>query len=93
MENYIKRKKLLYQSIHRGCKEIDILLGDFAKKFISSLSDKELFQYEKILNEEDNYLYKILLKKETIPSHIDKKLINMIINFNESKVKTTIKHS
>lgn len=83
MKSYIKRKKLLYRSLHRGCKEIDFLLGDFAKKFIFDLSAKQLLGYERMLDEEDDRLYNILLNRETIPSHLDRSLVISVIDFNE----------
>jgi antitoxin CptB len=82
MKSDIKRKKLLYRSLHRGCKEIDFLLGEFAKKFIFNLSAKQLLDYEKILDEEDDILYSIFLNKEAIPAHLDRGLVVSIIDFN-----------
>ena len=58
MEN--KKKivnKILYRATHRGTKEMDILLGNFVKKYINTLDDKELFDLNELLNCEDSILY------------------------------------
>ena len=58
MEN--KKKiinKILYRSTHRGTKEMDILLGNFVKKYIDALNDKELNDLIELLNCEDSILY------------------------------------
>ena len=35
-------KKLLYQSCNRGCKETDIIIGEFAKKNLDKMTDTEI---------------------------------------------------
>ena len=58
MEN--KKKiinKILYRSTHRGTKEMDILLGNFVKKYINILTDKELCDLSELLNCEDSIIY------------------------------------
>ena len=58
MENKNKIiNKILYRSTHRGTKEMDILLGNFVKKYIDTLDDKELFDLSELLNCEDSILY------------------------------------
>ena len=36
------KKKILYRSEHRGTKEMDLLLSNFVKKYVNSLSEREL---------------------------------------------------
>ena len=58
MEN--KKKiinKILYRSTHRGTKEMDILLGNFVKKYINILNTNELIDLCKLLNCDDSILY------------------------------------
>ena len=54
MDNLIK--KLLYRSNHRGTKEMDLLIGGFAKKNLESLNVEELKEFELILNYTDKKL-------------------------------------
>ena len=82
MEN--KKKivnKILYRATHRGTKEMDILLGNFVKKYINKLSDSELEDLNNILHIEDKILYQWYFEKinsETIP---DNKISKMIKKF------------
>ena len=58
MENKKKLiNQILYRSTHRGTKEMDILLGNFVKKYIYSLNDEELNGLKKILDCDDLILY------------------------------------
>ena len=54
----ILKKQIIYRSTHRGSKEMDLLLGNFVKKYIEKLNDAELKDLEKLLFLEDEILYK-----------------------------------
>jgi len=74
----ILKKKILYRSEHRGIKEMDLLLGNFVKKYVNSLSESELCELETLLNTDDEILYKWYLNQDvstSIPvNYITKKL-------------------
>jgi antitoxin CptB len=46
----LRRKRLFYQSGHRGTKELDLLLGCFAEQCLNELSPSELDDYEQLLD-------------------------------------------
>ena len=52
------KKKILYRSMHRGTKEMDLLLTNFVKKYVNTLKESELCELESLLNIEDEVLYK-----------------------------------
>ena len=52
-----KIKKLLFRSMHRGTKELDIILRNFAKKNLDSFSNADLNEFEEILNIPDDTLF------------------------------------
>ena len=54
----VLKKKIIYRSIYRGTKEMDILLGSFVKKYINILKDKELIYLSDLLKVDDENLYK-----------------------------------
>ena len=51
------KKKIIYRANYRGTKEMDKLLGSFAKKYIELLSHKDLADLEKLLDIDDTNLY------------------------------------
>ena len=51
------KKKIIYRSNYRGTKEMDKLLGAFTKKYIETLSIKDLNDLEELLNIDDTNLY------------------------------------
>ena len=53
----ILKKKIIYRSMHRGTKEMDLLLGSFVKKYINKLSNIDLRDLERLLIIEDEVIY------------------------------------
>ena len=51
------KKKIIYRSNYRGTKEMDKLLGAFTKKYIETLSIKDLEDLEELLDIDDTNLY------------------------------------
>ena len=51
------KKKIIYRSNYRGTKEMDKLLSTFVKTYINNLSEKDLFNLEKLLSIDDTNLY------------------------------------
>ena len=69
MDNLIK--KLLYRSNHRGTKEMDLLIGGFARENLNFLNSEELNDFEFILNFTDKKLSSWLIDNK-IDSDIEK---------------------
>ncbi len=57
------QKKLLYRSTHRGCKETDFLIGEFAKEKIEKMSQEEQKLFDLFLEEDDLEIYDWIMKK------------------------------
>tara|TARA_B110000259_G_scaffold179631_1_gene219365 strand:+ start:16 stop:282 length:267 start_codon:yes stop_codon:yes gene_type:complete len=53
------KNKIIYRANYRGTKEMDKLLGSFAKIYINLLSDDELTLLSDLLNLDDENLYRL----------------------------------
>jgi len=53
------KNKIIYRANYRGTKEMDKLLGSFAKIYINQLTDDELLLLSDLLNLDDENLYKL----------------------------------
>jgi len=74
--------QIIYRSTHRGTKEMDILLGAFVKRYINKFDDDELIELDKILNYEDEVLYKLYFNKsDDKKANDDSKCIKMLKEF------------
>ena len=52
------KKKIIYRSNYRGTKEMDKLLSAFTKEIINKLSKNDLKDLEKLLDIDDDNLYR-----------------------------------
>lgn len=80
-----RRKRLLFQSKHRGMQENDLLLGRFAEGCLGELTPEQLDWFEALLAEADNDLLKWIIGREPVPDEHDTPLFQMIIDFNKAK--------
>lgn len=64
------RKRLIFRSEHRGTKEMDLLLGSFAKKHVPDFSESELREYQDLLEHNDPDLYNWITGQEEPPANI-----------------------
>jgi antitoxin CptB len=66
----IRIKRLLHQSWYRGCKETDKILGQFAKENLHQFGDKELDEFDAIMNEEDWDIWNWVTGKISLPEEM-----------------------
>ena len=52
------KKKIIYRSTYRGSKEMDSLLGSFSKKYVNILNEEDLVCLSKLMDIDDENLYK-----------------------------------
>ena len=77
----VLKKKIIYRSMHRGTKEMDLLLGNFVKKHIDKFNDIELNDLAKLLFIEDEIIYKWYFKKNSNNVIPKTKVSMMLKNF------------
>lgn len=65
-----KRRRLIFRADHRGTKEMDILLGTFAKQNVPSFTEEELNEFDTLLSHNDPDLYNWITGKETPPQEV-----------------------
>ncbi len=77
-------KRLLYQSCNRGCKETDLIIGKFAKKYLQSMNDQDLIIFDLILQMNDADIYDYYTNKKEMPLEFKSKLMTQIMEFKPS---------
>ena len=77
----ILRKQIIYRSMHRGSKEMDLLLGNFVKRNIDKFNNNELKDLEKLLFIEDEIIYKWYFEKNSDNAIPNTKVSMMLKNF------------
>jgi antitoxin CptB len=77
----LRRKRLRYRSLHRGTKELDLILGGFATRHLDALHEGQLAQYEAIIESDEHRLYRWLCGAEMVPPEIDGPVMRQLLDF------------
>ena len=64
--NEILKKQIIYRSTHRGTKEMDLLLGNFVKRYINKFDPDELEDLNKLLLFEDDIIFNWYFESNSI---------------------------
>jgi len=75
----IRRKRMLYRCWHRGTQEMDLILGNFANENLHKYNEKQLDDFEKLMDEQDTDLLKWILGQEPTPKDVDRSIIDLLI--------------
>lgn len=81
VQKEILKKKLLYRSTHRGCKEMDLMLSDFINSKIDSFEYKDLILLEGFIDENELEIMEWVIENKNIPSKYQY-LVKEILSFN-----------
>ncbi len=79
-----RRKRLLYRANHRGMKETDALVGGYASLHLAPMTEVEVDEFERILDESDNDLMNWILEREPVPGRVDGHVMQKIIKYKRS---------
>ena len=79
--NETLKKQIIYRSMHRGSKEMDLLLGNFVKKNIDIFTTNELKSLEILMKIEDEILEKWYFKNRYSNLIPENKISKMLREF------------
>ena len=76
----IKRRRLLYQSRKRGMLENDLLLSNFASRYLSKMNANDLDLYDKLINTPSNDwdLYYMAIGKIDTPTEYQHHVMDLL---------------
>ena len=74
-------KKLIYRSKYTGTRETDLLLGNFADKYLKNLNEDELLSYEKLLISGDPRIWRLSIDIEQSVDEKENNIVELIKNF------------
>jgi antitoxin CptB len=77
----LRRRKLLFRSWHRGMREMDLIMGGFADARIASLDEKELDEFERLIEVPDPDLLAWIIGDAATPPDFDSALLREMRRF------------
>lgn len=66
-DHEIRLKRLRFHCWHRGFREMDLILGNFADRFLPELTESELNDLEALLSQPDQDAYNWIIGKDETP--------------------------
>lgn len=75
-------KRLIYRSKYTGTKELDTLLGRFVERRLAGLTDKQVAQLERLVENSNPDLYMWISGRTAPPADWDNEVLRMLQDFN-----------
>jgi antitoxin CptB len=79
------RKRIAWRAVHRGMRELDLVLGQFAAARLANLSVEDLATFEKLLDVPDQIMLDWLMGQASVPPEFQSNLLNDIRSFRPQK--------
>jgi antitoxin CptB len=73
-----RRRKILFRAWHRGIREMDLLMGQFADAEIGTLTESELDDFEALIEVPDRDLFSWITETEEAPANYDTALFRRL---------------
>lgn len=80
----IRRKRLLYQSRHRGTQEGDLVLGGFAQCHLEEFGPEELDQFEALVVQTDADLMDWIMGRSTPPDQLEGSVFSLLVKYKKT---------
>jgi antitoxin CptB len=77
IENW--RKRLTFRAWHRGTREMDLLIGSFAEKYINGFDKEDLAIFEEILINNDPDVYDWIIGRQLPPPELKSRVLDLLL--------------
>ncbi|MCY6380786.1 succinate dehydrogenase assembly factor 2 [Hoeflea prorocentri] len=78
-----RRRRILFRSWHRGIREMDLILGQFADSNVDTMTTDELDFYETLLEIDDRNLLQWVTGEVPTPAQYDTDLFRRIRDYKQ----------
>ena len=80
----VRRKKLLFRAWHRGTREADLLLGNFADRHLAGFDTGQLDRFEALLERLDGEICDWVFGRDTPRAEDRTDVVDMLLRFHKS---------
>ncbi len=75
------RRKLLFRAWHRGTREMDLLMGSFAEKYLPAFNEAQLNAFARFMEENDPDIYDWYMQRATPPVEVEPAILTLFCQF------------
>jgi antitoxin CptB len=76
-----RRKRLLWRATHRGTREMDLVLGGYARAHLATMTAAELDEFERLSSLEDPQLMGWVVGRQPVPPEYASELTAKILSW------------
>ena len=80
-----RRKRLRFRSRHRGTKELDLIIGGFADRYLAGFEEAQLDRFERLLDIPEPLVYDWLFGRGAPPPELDHDVMRLLLAFEYPK--------
>lgn len=80
-----RRRRLHFRAWRRGIREMDLILGGFADRYLDDLSGEDLAAFERLLDLPDQDLYRWIRGEEPVPPAHRSELLDRVMAFHPGR--------
>ena len=77
----VRRKKLLFRAWHRGTRETDLVLGNFADRYLAGFDVGQLDRFEALLERLDGEIYDWVMGRAEPAADERNDVVDMLLKF------------
>ena len=77
----MRRKRLLWRACHRGIREMDVLMGGFAKRHLPGMTETDLANFEALIDLPDQELFSWVTGEVAVPSTLNNALLPQLLKY------------
>ncbi|MBI1205707.1 MAG: succinate dehydrogenase assembly factor 2 [Azospirillum sp.] len=77
----IRRRRLQFRAWHRGTRELDLLIGSFADRYLADFDEVQLDRFARLLELSDPDLYGWMTGREPPPPEHDHDVMRLLQDF------------
>ncbi len=77
----VRRRRILFRAWHRGTREMDLMMGQFADASLRGLSDEELTDLEALMEVPDRDVFSWLSGELALPGNYDTPVFHKVRAF------------
>lgn len=83
VENW--RKRLTFRAWHRGTREMDLLIGSFAERYIGGFGPEDLEIFEEVLVNNDPDVYDWITGRKNPPPELKSRVLDLLLSHSFAK--------
>ncbi len=76
-----RRRRIVYRAWHRGFREMDLIMGSFCDAVIIDLPERDIDDFEQLIDAPDHELYAWIRSAEPVPADYDTPIFRRLRDF------------